>query len=164
MSTTPTPRTSSLRDYCHESCTRDHIPVGQVLDSHEQLERELAEARENLGRALSQNVLLQHGQADVPQLKEAVASLEIQAEVNRTIYEGVQRELAEARESEASETRWAAQYKRERDEAREQRDSLAEALKPFTTLNPTSKRVMKFWDGFVTNAREALAAVKGGAQ
>jgi hypothetical protein len=40
----PTPRTDAMRDYCHEACNADDIPVGQVLDSHEQLERELAEA------------------------------------------------------------------------------------------------------------------------
>jgi hypothetical protein len=39
-----------MRDYCHEACTADDIPVGQVLDSHEQLERELAEAREQRDR------------------------------------------------------------------------------------------------------------------
>jgi hypothetical protein len=40
-----------------------------------------------------------------------------------------------------------------------QRDKLAEALRPFTTLNPKSPRVWKFWDGFVTKARDALKGI-----
>lgn len=39
------------------------------------------------------------------------------------------------------------------------RDALAEALHPFTMLNPKSPRVQKFWDGFVSKARDALRGI-----
>ena len=44
-----------------------------------------------------------------------------------------------------------------------QRDALAEALGPFVTLNPLSKRVQERWHGYVLNAKQALAATKGGS-
>jgi len=45
-----------------------------------------------------------------------------------------------------------------------QRDALAEALGPFVTLNPLSKRVQERWHGYVLNAKQALAALKGELQ
>jgi hypothetical protein len=48
-------------------------------------------------------------------------------------------------------------------EATKQRDALAEALSPFVTLNPLSKRVQEKWHGYVLNAKQALAATKGGS-
>jgi oligoribonuclease NrnB/cAMP/cGMP phosphodiesterase (DHH superfamily) len=44
-----------------------------------------------------------------------------------------------------------------------QRDALAEALSPFVKLNPLSKRVQEKWHGYVLNAKQALAATKGGS-
>jgi len=41
----PTPRTDALRRYCNEACAVDDVAVDQVLNSHDHLERELAEAR-----------------------------------------------------------------------------------------------------------------------
>ena len=48
-------------------------------------------------------------------------------------------------------------------EVTKQRDALAEALSPFVTLNPLSKRVQEKWHGYVLNAKQALAATKGGS-
>jgi len=48
-------------------------------------------------------------------------------------------------------------------EVTKQRDALAEALGPFVTLNPLSKRVQERWHGYVLNAKQALAATKGGS-
>jgi hypothetical protein len=44
-----------------------------------------------------------------------------------------------------------------------QRDALAEALSPFVTLNPLSKRVQEKWHGYVLKAKQSLAATKGGS-
>jgi hypothetical protein len=44
-----------------------------------------------------------------------------------------------------------------------ERDALAEALGPFVTLNPLSKRVQERWHGYLLNAKQALAATKGGS-
>lgn len=87
----------------------------------------------------------------------------------------LERELAESREAEASETRWAAQYKRERDESREQRDRLVGAIehliKGASDLanaldhcddGPTSTSVLG-WDR-IQFAAKSLAAVKGGQE
>ena len=52
--------------------------------------------------------------------------------VSATLSRQLERELAEARESEASEARWAAQYK-------QQRDALADALRALKELGPPSK-------------------------
>jgi len=46
----------------------------------------------------------------------------------------------------------------------QERDALAEALGPFVTLNPLSKRVQERWHGYVLNAKQALAALKGELQ
>ena len=51
--------------------------------------------------------------------------------------------------------------KRELADMTKQRDALAEALGPFVTLNPLSKRVQERWHGYVLNAKQALAALKG---
>ena len=78
----------------------------------------------------------------------------------------LERELAEAREAEASETRWAAQYKRERDEAREQRDGLAGALGHLRDKCDESDDA--YYGTLSTHfvrlvASQALATVKGGS-
>ena len=52
---------------------------------------------------------------------------------------------------------------RELVEVKKQRDALADALSPFVTLNPLSKRVQEKWHGYVLNAKQALAATKGGS-
>jgi hypothetical protein len=57
----------------------------------------------------------------------------------------------------------ARQLERELAEVTKQRDALAEALSPFVTLNPLSKRVQEKWHGYVLNAKQALAATKGGS-
>lgn len=74
----------------------------------------------------------------------------------------IERELAEAKEAEASETRWAAQYKAER-------DRLGDALRDLIEMNlrnnlcdpdmqPTEEGQYRLWH----KADAALAAVKGG--
>ena len=71
----PTPRTDAMRDYCHEACNADDIPVGQVLDSHEQLERELAEAR---AQYASVNHLLKEERKGEQSARARLAKLERQ--------------------------------------------------------------------------------------
>jgi hypothetical protein len=76
-------------------------------------------------------------------------------------------ELADAKETiEMLEIRHGATmlcHQAQMDEVTKQRDALAEALGPFVTLNPLSKRVQERWHGYVLNAKQALAATKGGS-
>ena len=79
----------------------------------------------------------------------------------------LERELADAKETIAMlEIRHGATmlcHQAQMDEVTKQRDALAEALGPFVTLNPLSKRVQERWHGYVLNAKQALAATKGGS-
>lgn len=72
----------------------------------------------------------------------------------------LERELAEAKESEESETRWAAQYKAER-------DRLAEALEYCLKIIGPPNKDPEWWsdcdcDKAWNDGQAALAAVKGG--
>lgn len=75
----------------------------------------------------------------------------------------LERDLAQSKEANAGLMRACDNLERELTDMTKQRDALAEALSPFVTLNPLSKRVQEKWHGYVLNAKQALAAVKGGS-
>jgi hypothetical protein len=97
---------------------------------------------------------------DLTQSKEANAGL-------MRACDKYESELADAKETiEMLEIRHGATmlcHQAQMDKITKQRDALAEALSPFVTLNPLSKRVQEKWHGYVFNAKQALAAVKGGS-
>jgi hypothetical protein len=120
------------------------------LAKHIELERELAEARADARRqrGLATKYMLERNDAryDLGEARELIAVKE------RSLH-AASAAIHDINQSMVGALRFI-------DEVSEQRDRLAEALRPFTTLNTESKRVREFWHGFVTNAREALAAVK----
>ena len=127
-----------------------------MRDLSAELERELAEANETTKHAKSYKRVLKDENArlrremesyekEIPDCIQSAKDAHLQNWEQLSIigvlrrfpqichwYKTSERELAEARESEASEARWAAQYK-------QQRDALADALRALKELGPPSK-------------------------
>lgn len=121
-----------MRDYCHEACNADDIPVGQVLDSHEQLERELAEANEATKHAKSYKRVLKDENArlrremgsyekEIPDCIQSAKDAHLQNWEQLSII-GVLRRFPQI-------CHWYKTSERELAEATKQRDALADALR-----------------------------------
>lgn len=72
--------------------------------------------------------------------------------------------ITQSKEANAGLMRACDKLESELADMTKQRNALAEALGPFVTLNPLSKRVQERWHGYVLNAKQALAALKGELQ
>jgi hypothetical protein len=138
-----------------------------------QLERELNEAREDAAnqRRLA-DMALAHRDVIIAERDKWKANHDNQVVINRTLRDrpdlGERAKLVEALTKQRDHYKAACdQYSEDEmlckfQEVTKQRDALAEALGPFVTLNPLSKRVQERWHGYVLNAKQALAATKGG--
>ena len=165
MSDTPTPRTDAVVIY-----HGDDDECENAINVSRQLERELAEAI-NDAEAWKREAQISEARLrgekhqddnGIVSPSEIVTKLHIElAEVteqrddNRLLYETEKKDMAFLQKT-------LKNVIAERDEASKQRDALADALSPFVTLNPLSKRVQERWHGYVLNAKQALAATKGG--
>jgi hypothetical protein len=135
------------------------------IQDAQKLERELAESKKNGCDTCDAFTLANR------QLREDVVNLAKQIdpyerEAAKAAINALKRELAEVTKQRDHYKKACDQYSEDEmlcklQETTKQRDALAEALGPFVTLNPLSKRVQERWHGYVLNAKQALAATKG---
>jgi hypothetical protein len=163
---TPTPRTDAFFDALYKDVPDEmtELSAGQEREFARQLERELAEANEATKRAKSYKRVLKDENA---RLRRELT--EAQDRIDDLTATGIhscgndckrpncvlRRELAEARESEASEARWAEQYKQER-------DALAVALRELM-FDSLRFRIEPSDDAY-KNAESSLATLEGRAE
>jgi len=177
-----TPRTDAEVGYCYDYTSQTELVSAHVS---RQLKRELAEAKEREEKL--KTMLLDPTTVHINMMRGTIAKLDWPTLEHIHGNHPLRAQLAEAKEAEASEARWAAQYKQERDnalsdykqadtdsirslhernEARAQRDALLEALEHIVSLmddddehGPSSDP----WTGTMgyQNALSAIALTKG---